>query len=71
MKKYGWDTTVAVFRETDPAQHSFWKDMKDNESELDGVILRVYQEIDREVENPKFSGERLQGSYSIRSWLWI
>jgi predicted AlkP superfamily phosphohydrolase/phosphomutase len=49
MKKYGWDTTVAVFRETDPAQHCFWKDMEDNESELDEVVLRVYQEIDREV----------------------
>jgi predicted AlkP superfamily phosphohydrolase/phosphomutase len=49
MGKYHWDTTVAVFRETDPAQHCFWKYMDDNGSELEDAILRVYQEIDHEV----------------------
>jgi len=58
MKKYDWDTTVAVFRETDPAQHCFWKDMNDSESELEEVVLRVYQEIDREVGKILNSAER-------------
>jgi predicted AlkP superfamily phosphohydrolase/phosphomutase len=49
MAKYDWDTTVAVFRETDPAQHCFWKYMDDSGSELEKAILRVYQEVDREV----------------------
>lgn len=49
MSKYNWDTTVVVFRETDPAQHCFWKYMDDSVSELENAVLRVYQEIDREI----------------------
>lgn len=49
MTRYNWDTMVGVFRETDPAQHCFWKYINDNGSEFENAILNVYQEIDHEV----------------------
>lgn len=41
MEEYDWDTLVAVFRETDPAQHCFWEDEE--------VIFNIYKEIDCEI----------------------
>ncbi len=49
MSRYNWDTTVAVFRETDPAQHCFWKYLNEDGSEFRDAIFKVYQEIDNEV----------------------
>ncbi|MBW2051416.1 MAG: alkaline phosphatase family protein [Deltaproteobacteria bacterium] len=49
MSTYDWDTMVAVFRETDPAQHCFWSYMDQDGSTLQESILKVYQEIDREL----------------------
>lgn len=49
MAKYDWDMVVVVFRETDPAQHCFWKYMDESGSELEHAILKVYQEVDWEV----------------------
>lgn len=49
MGEYNWDTVVAVFRETDPAQHCFWGDMKQSGSELEDAIYNVYREIDDEI----------------------
>ncbi|MFZ5995727.1 MAG: alkaline phosphatase family protein [Thermodesulfobacteriota bacterium] len=49
MSRYDWDTVVAVFRETDPAQHCFWRYMGDSGSAFEDAVARVYQEVDREV----------------------
>jgi predicted AlkP superfamily phosphohydrolase/phosphomutase len=49
MEKQNWDTLVAVFRETDPAQHCFWGDMEQKGSELEDTVFKVYKEIDCEI----------------------
>ncbi|MEW6079429.1 MAG: alkaline phosphatase family protein [Thermodesulfobacteriota bacterium] len=49
MKKYDWDTTVAVFRETDPVQHCFWEYMEQPGSAFRDTVFNVYREIDQEV----------------------
>ncbi|MCG2722949.1 MAG: alkaline phosphatase family protein [Thermodesulfovibrionales bacterium] len=59
MNKYEWDTIIAVFRETDPVQHCFWRYMNDTGSEFQDAILRVYQEVDREIgEIRSLAGEK-------------
>jgi len=49
MQEYEWDTLVAVFRETDPAQHCFWHHMEQSGAEFQDTIFHVYQKIDEEV----------------------
>ncbi len=49
MGKYDWDTVVAVFRETDPAQHCFWNHMEHGNSDMKDAIFKVYREIDNEI----------------------
>jgi len=54
MKKYPWDFFNVVFRDTDPAQHCFWrfydKDSPDYEkSPYARVIPEVYRRVDRAI----------------------
>ncbi|MEW6585278.1 MAG: alkaline phosphatase family protein [Nitrospirota bacterium] len=49
MGRYNWDTAIAVFRETDPVQHCFWKYLDDDGAEFKDAVFKVYQEIDLEV----------------------
>lgn len=49
MGKSDWDTLVAVFRETDPAQHCFWQGMEESSSEFESAVFKVYREVDNEV----------------------
>lgn len=56
MSKYAWDFFTIVFRETDPAQHCFWKyfdsDAPDYvESPYRRIIPEVYRRIDRAIGN--------------------
>lgn len=49
MEQYDWDNLVAVFRETDPAQHCFWEHMDRPGSGLEDAVFNVYRQIDEEV----------------------
>ena len=51
MEQYDWDTLVAVFRETDPAQHCFWEHMNKPGSGLEDAVFNVYRQIDEELGN--------------------
>ena len=49
LMNYEWDTSVIVFRETDPAQHCFWHHMESENDTFKDAICEVYQEIDAEI----------------------